>query len=276
MPVVADYLPEPPSDLPPAIVAYLLDEEPTTKGALASLFHLATLGLIQVRLAGGMALKRTHASALQAGENIQTSTGTTVSVPAHLATLFNALQPVLPAAEETPFYKVETQFQSILPHVYAEMGAEATRFFDELPDTARRRWLVLGQWLVLLGIGAAVVLALWLRGSLGWVAITPAVALTVLGFALVGISRWMPRRTDLGAEEAQRWVAFRTYLRNLKQYGSLDAAQQVLDRYFAYAVALDVENIVLEQAEALGGRVPAWTFSPDRQRGNAAGSAAQT
>jgi len=168
------------------------------EGALASLFHLATLGLIQVRLSGSMALKRTRASELQAGENVQTPTGATVSVPTHLATLFNALQPVLPAAEETPFYKIETQFQNVLPRVYAEMGAEATRFFDELPDTARRRWLVLGQWLVLLGIGAAVVLALWLRGSIGWVAVAPAVGLTVLGFALIGMSRWMPRRTNLG------------------------------------------------------------------------------
>jgi len=106
------------------------------EGALASLFHLATLGLIQVRLSGSMALKRTRASELQAGENVQTPTGATVSVPTHLATLFNALQPVLPAAEETPFYKIETQFQNVLPRVYAEMGAEATRFFDELPDTA--------------------------------------------------------------------------------------------------------------------------------------------
>ncbi|MCX6048021.1 MAG: DUF2207 domain-containing protein, partial [Chloroflexi bacterium] len=54
VPAVADYLSEPPSDLPPAIVAYLIDERPTPKGALASLFQLATLGLVWVRLYGDM------------------------------------------------------------------------------------------------------------------------------------------------------------------------------------------------------------------------------
>ena len=44
VPLPAEYIPDPPSDLPPGIVAYLLDEKPSTKGALASLFHLATLG----------------------------------------------------------------------------------------------------------------------------------------------------------------------------------------------------------------------------------------
>jgi hypothetical protein len=114
----------------------------------------------------------------------------------------------------------------------------------------------------LAALALAVVLALFLWRDAGWVAIWPALAVALVGAALMGVSRWMARRTDVGVEEANRWRAFRTYLLHLKQYGTLDQAQRILDRYFAYAVALDVEEVVLAQAEALGGHVPVWSYSP--------------
>src|SRR5690606_19755488 len=56
-----------------------------------------------------------------------------------------------------------------------------------------------------------------------------------------------------------RWRAFEEYLRQMDRYGDQEAAQQILDRYFAYAVALDVEDVVLEQAAQMGNRMPGWT-----------------
>jgi hypothetical protein len=94
--------------------------------------------------------------------------------------------------------------------------------------------------------------------AFGWPACAPPVGLAVVGLMLMGISRWMPQRTTLGIEEAARWRAFRRYLKNLKQFGDLESAQAVLDLYFPYAVALDVEEVVLRQAEDIGARVPIW------------------
>ena len=242
MPAVADYLTEPPSNLPPAIVAYLIDEAPSVKGALASLFHLANLGLLWIRLGDELAVKRVAEKSLVAGAPITLPSGETVSLPTHLVTLFNALQPALPYQEEVPLNRVYTQFQSVLPQVYAQMGDETSHFFDETPTEARHRWLVRGQWFILLGVIAGVILALRYFGDFGWLSIAPAVAAIVAGFALVIASRWMPRRTTAGVEEAQRWRAFRTYLQNLQQYGNVEQAQRILDRYFAYAVALDVDD----------------------------------
>jgi hypothetical protein len=73
------------------------------------------------------------------------------------------------------------------------------------------------------------------------------------------ISRWMPQRSEAGVDEAARWRAFQRYLQGLKSYGNLAEAQKILDDYFAYAVALDVEETVLAQAESLGGQMPIWT-----------------
>ena len=49
-----------------------------------------------------------------------------------------------------------------------------------------------------------------------------------------------PRRKPEGALEAAKWRAFRRYLLNLEDYGTQAEAQEILDRHFAYAVALDV------------------------------------
>ena len=252
LPAVADYLIEPPSTLPPAIVAYLLDEAPSVKGALASLFELANLGLLWVRLDDTLAVKRVAEQKLTPGK----------ALPNHLVTLFNALQPELPYQEERPLHQIYSRFQAILPQVYAQMGEEASRFFDEEPLAARHRWLVRGQWFILLGVVGGIILALRYWSDFGLLAIAPAVAAIVAGFALVFASQWMPRRTTAGVEEAQKWRAFRTYLKNLKSYGNVEQAQRILDRYFAYAVALDVEEVVLEQATELGGALPDWSYTP--------------
>lgn len=265
LPAIADYLTEPPSNLPPAIVAYLIDEEPSTKGALASLFHLANLGVLWIRFGDELALQRVEGKKLVAGETLTAPTGETVSLPRHLVTLFTALEPALPAQQEQPLHAIYTPFQAILPRVYADMGDEATRFFDELPAEARHRWLVRGQWLILLGLVGGVILELRYFAEFGWLPIAPAIAAVAAGLALVFVSQWMPRRTTAGVEEAQKWLAFRTYLKNLKQYGNVAEAQRILDRYFAYAVALDVEEVVLEQAANLGSVLPEWSYTPTWQ-----------
>lgn len=256
---VPTYLTEPPSDLPPGIVAYLLDEQPTPKGALASLFHLASLGLLRLDFTYNLSLVANWHEPLTKGQQIETPTGQTVTVPEHLVTLFNGLLPALSKDHQRPtsLDTISYEFTQALPQVYYQMGQETTHFFAELPSHARHRWLSWGQWLVLTALGASACLWFTLFGDLGQVVFAPPVALAVVGGALVLVSRWMPQRTDAGAEEATKWRAFREYLKNLKTFGT--EVQPTLDRYFAYAVALDVEEVVLSQAAELGGTTPIWT-----------------
>lgn len=259
--VGAEYLSQPPSDLPPGIVAYLVDEEPTPKGVLASLFHLASLGLLRIEPAEHtLLLQRNWEEDLVRGQMLQMPSGEMVTIPDHLVTLFNALRPAIPTEKTAPLWRINTEFKKVLPTVYIEMAEEATRFFTELPAAARHRWLSIGQWLVLGGIVVAAGAWVGWVSELGWITVAPGGALAVVGLAFILISRWMPQRTRVGAEEAARWRAFRHYLRNLKRYGDLGEAQRILDDYFAYAVALDMEEVVLEQAEELGGAMPAWVY----------------
>jgi hypothetical protein len=82
-----------------------------------------------------------------------------------------------------------------------------------------------------------------------------------VGLAFLLISRWMPQKTAAGSQEAAQWRAFQAYLRRLKNYAGLAEAQRLLDEYFAYAVALDVADVVLTQAGELGAQMPVWTYS---------------
>jgi len=270
-PPIAAYLSEPPSDLPPGIVAYLVDERPTVKGALADLLHLATLGLISVDLRDeDFTVRLNWTREIDEGETVRVNEGEEIDLAEHERTLFNVLvrriREVIRLSDRkrkreslpVPFSKIEYTFNSALPTIYEQMGETASRYFSALPETARRRWRWAGQ-IVIIAAGALGIVSLCGMTALGWPACAPPVGLAAVGVMLMGISRWMPQRTTLGIEEAVRWRAFRRYLKNLKQFGDLEEAQAVLDLYFPYAVALDVEEVVLHQAENMGARVPIWT-----------------
>lgn len=257
--LAAEYLSAPPSALPPAIVAYLIDERPSTKGALAALLHLASLGLLRIDLAGPLSLRRNWDERLVEGQTLTTASGETLTIPGHLVILFNALLTVLPTTTGIAFSKVQRSFQAALPAVYARMGEEAAHYFSEIPTVSRHRWLVAGQWVVLAGVAALVLSVLGFGGEVGAAVALPPAALIVVGLALTLVSRWMVQKSAVGAEEAARWLAFKRYLLDLKRYATLGEAQAILDGSFAFAIALDVEEVVLAQAEEMGAVVPAWT-----------------
>jgi hypothetical protein len=268
-PPMAAYLTEPPSDLPPGIVAYLVDEKPTVKGALADLLHLATLGLISVDLQKqDITVTLNWGQKIEDGDTVRVGDGEGVELAEHERTLFNTLVDAIEKVgtptsfpyrgrRSATFSEFQSAFTRALPDIYEQMGEMASRYFSTLPETARRRWNWAGQRVV---IAAGVLGLVGLCGmtAVGWAACAPPLGLAVVGLLLMGVSRWMPQRTTLGIEEAARWRAFRRYLKNLKQFGDLDAAQAVLDRYFPYAVALDVDEVVLRQAERMDARLPIW------------------
>jgi uncharacterized membrane protein YgcG len=268
--LVASYLTEPPSDLPPGIVAYLVDEKPTVKGALADLLHLASLGLISVDLRKtDFTIRLNWTRQIDEDEVVRVADGEDVALTDHEETLFNMLVRRIHQATEdsdiekeeenpgVPFSKIETTFTRTLPVIYEQMGEMASQYFSSLPETARRRWNWAGQRVVI-AAGMLALVAPCGMSRVGLVSWAPSLGLAAVGVMLMGVSRWMPRRTTLGVEEAARWRAFRRYLKNLKQFGDVGTAQTVLDRYFPYAVALDVDEIVLKQAETMDVRVPIW------------------
>lgn len=261
VPLQAEYLSEPPSDLPPGIVAYLVDEKPTTKGVMASLFHLATLGIVQIVMNQGLQIKRNlNESELYEGQEITRSDGKTVIVPSHLVYLYGAIAQKVPFDSFTGVSNIYPYFVKVLPLVYERMGEEASQFFSEIPTKAAFRWKSFGQMLILIGIIGVAIAYFTVRETWGDVVLWIPAALGIVGVAFWVVSRWMAQKTLLGAEEASKWEAFKRYLQNLKEYGTLEEAQKIVDEHFAYAVAFDIEKVVLQHAADLGTSAPVWTY----------------
>ncbi|MCB8944673.1 MAG: DUF2207 domain-containing protein [Ardenticatenaceae bacterium] len=258
--VMGNYRTTPPSDLPPGIVAYLLDNEATGRGALASLFYLADLGLIRLDVGEPLLLVRLREQAVAAGEKVITPVGAAVNVPGHAAILFNKLMEYLPVGEAVALTAVQAAFQQALPAVYTAMAQEMVTFFYGSGSSWRG---ALQKVLPLLWFG----LMAWLMFQVfPSVANRNPVLLMVLFFGPFMLMGFLVRRlgqpkaalSQLGQQEVKKWQGFRAYLQDIQKYGDLTEAQEILDRYFAYAIALGVEESLLAQVEAWGGYTPVW------------------
>lgn len=251
------YVSEPPAPLSPAIVSYLIDRKATEQGILGAIFHLATLGALEIDLTNGITLRRRRAEPIGNARMLPDAYGNPVPIDRHLAYLFDSvLLPVTPQDRAVSLDAVAPALRSHLPELYAQLGRDVQQYFIGVPDRGRRVPPVL--WVILFGVLASLVL-------FGVLSIFLAAAIGLLaGMLLVsfGRSEGAAAYSNQGAQEADRWRRFKNYLVDLRQYGDQAAAQEILDRYFGYAVALGVEQVVLAQAESLGAGGPVWMPLP--------------
>ncbi len=261
------YLSEPPSDLAPALVAYLVDQKTSEKGVLASIFHLASFGLLQIVPDGDMRIRRLREKPITAQDPLLDTQQKNVALPGHLDYLFNeVILPATPFDQEVSLNTIEPTLRDKLPRLFTLVGRElqslvihdSQRNLFSTPQFSSVVWFLF--------IGALFFLATSGSLRIEWLLILGLGSLALLGWRL-----WSQSKSDStgqlgGASDTGRWIAFKNYLVNLKSYGDLAAAQTILDRYFAYAVAFGIESVVLEQAETMGSSAPTWLPLPTHDR----------
>jgi hypothetical protein len=254
------YVAEPPSELAPGIVAYLMDRATSERGVLASLMQLATVGLIEVDLTNGVRLRRKTADALRPGQRFAQQGGGTVSLAPHQTMLFNDV--LLPSAPMDRFVALDDlagPLRARLPNLFAQMGEDAQAYF--LVETGGGCVRGCLTPTVLIPAAAVALGGVLLFGGRSTWALLFAIAGFSFAALMLVLALGQPfgrRRSASGEAEAEKWTRFRNYLMNIKEYGDLGVAQEILDRHFAYVIALGVEEMVLAQADALGASVPGW------------------
>ena len=257
----------------------MLDEKPSGHGVLASLLHLATLSLIQIDLKdNSVALQRRRESRVAENESLTTLVNDNVKVTTHIARLFNVLLPELPLDKSVTLATITPTLQKNLPQIYTDMGTELVNYVYDGPQTHRwpkwRSAFILGGITVLLFL----ILAQFQRfrvtffppfgfdiGTILFVFFGTTIASQ---FLRIFFGRPVTSVKEAGKKESQRWRGFQAYLKDIQTYGDLPEAQAVLDRYFAYAVALDVDQRLVSQVQALGGVMPAWIGSGQIEKGS--------
>ncbi len=237
--VFAEYLTEPPSDLPPALVGAVVDERVDIKEIMATLFDLARRGYLVIREVAGFT-----------GTDFQFRlTGRAVPLRDFEKVLMNRL---FHGARERRLSDWKhllgsTDGQTVIKAIWK--AAKEAGLFPHNPDRVRALYRGVGMLMfiggVFFGVVAGNTLSQWV--TFVW---CPGMVFAILGMALVVVGQFMPRKTRRGVEEAAKWRAFERYLRRLDKV-DVARAQEILERYLPYAIALGVETAFLKRLEAL-------------------------
>lgn len=250
VPMVADYLPEPPDELPPGLAGTLLDESADMEDILATLVDLArrkAVSITEVREDSLWAKKL---------DFIYRRERSDVPLLDYERELLDA---VFGRKDEVRLSDLKNKFYSHLPALRTALYEEAVRrgLFPSNPSSTRTAYVVLGVFMLV--IAAAVGFGSLM--TLGWLtpaAIAPGIGLGIMGLGVLIIAQAMPRKTDAGAEAAARWKAFRTYLQNIDKYSDLQAQKEIWDRWLPYAIAFKVDREYIRRFAAIDAPSPGW------------------
>ena len=273
--IAPSYLPEPPSDLPPAMAGTLIDEKADTKEIIATIVDLARRGYL-------------HMEELAEDEDSGYSTRDFLYTKRKdpddslreyerylLEKLFDGESDRKLSDLKNSFYKYTDKTKKLIYEAVTEEG-----YFVSNPAQTRRLWLTLGVILLMLSIvlGCFIAPLLTVVTDAG---ILLAAGPFIFSLGLIIMAFFMPKKTQKGADEAAKWKAFRTYLKQLDKYTDLEKATDLFERYLPYAIAFGLEKRYLKLWEPVQEMVPAptwygprpWLYGPSHTPGGAPGHA---
>lgn len=251
----AEYLPEPPSDLPPGMVGTLLDETADMEDILATLVDLSRRGYIKIE-----ELAPEEVGIF--GRGVGDFEYTLLKEPGdelrpYEKELLNAL---FGRKKKRKLSDLKAKFYTYLPKLRKSLYNEVTEsgYFAANPEQVRNRWSVLGVLMLIFTVVFACIV-LSVLSPYTDLAIFLPIGLGIFSFGLIIIARFMPRKTVKGAEQAARWKAFRTYLENIDKYTDLKRATELFERYLPYAIAFGLEKEYLKTWERVPETpIPSW------------------
>jgi len=250
--LVADYLPEPPSDLPASVVGTLVDEEADMEDILAAMVDLARRGvmeMVEVEEPGllGIGTKRDFIYRLK-------------EVPDDLRpyekTLLNK---IFGGRKERRLSDLKENFYTAIPKLKKQLYQEVVDlgFFHASPERVRSMYA---------GIGIGLLVFIAVVGFCGVAALSQytdfaiclPLSLGVSALGLILIARVMPRKTQAGSEAAARWNAFKRYLKDIEKYTNLEEAKDIFERYLPYAIAFGLDKEFINKFAAVEAPAPTW------------------
>lgn len=254
--LVADIVTEPPDDLRPGAAGTLIDEETHTRDVIATVFDLARRGVLRLdeeQTEGFFGFgKRTR------------YTLTLLDHPVDLTGYEQTLLDVLfgPNAEDGRKVPLEnanmtfaTQAQRIHNGFYDELVEHG--YFEASPEQVRQRARILA-WLGPILAAVAIFFVLQYAGAgSGWI-VLPILAAIVLYIIGSRVATNMPRKTDMGAEAAAKWRAFKRHLEDIENQRNLTESQEIFERYLPYATAFGLEERWIRKFENAGTAMPGW------------------
>lgn len=253
---VPEYLAEPPSDLPPAVVGTLVDEKADLQDVLSTVIDLGVRGYLVIE-------EKHKAKVLWFGGG-SAFTFKRTDKPLDDLQQFEKriIQKVFSSKLERDLEDLKYKFYQYVPKLQDDLYTELVKrkLVTSKPTTTRNLYVGVGGAI----LGLAVVLGILALSGMD--AYTEALvcvpmALGVAGIAVMAMGQYMPTKTRKGAEEAVKWLAFKHYLENLEKYTSVDAAAKHFEAYLPYAIAFGLDRSWIRRMSRVPSvGIPPWYF----------------
>lgn len=251
--IAPEYLPEPPSDMPPALAGTLIDEKADVKEVLSTIVDLARRGYLRMEELGK---KDDSGYSNSDFLYVREKTPDDALLPYEVL----VFKELFGTKDERKLSKLKNRFYKYIPNIVKLIYKELTDqgYFVQNPKMVRGRWTAIAIGIgVLLGIFSCISMPLF--NAFTDVGFLLFVGPGIFAIGLLIMAQFMPRKTQLGADEAAKWKAFKTYLANIKQYVDLEKATELFERYLPYAIAFGIDKDFLHTWEQVQNMpVPAW------------------
>jgi len=232
-----EYVTTPPSDLRPGVVGTLVDEKADLEDIMGTLVDLARRGYLVMEEDEKSLFGLTSRKAFTFHRVEEVSWDGLLDVERNLLrSVFGGKEKVSMDALKDKFY---VHIEALKNDLYDEVVKE--EFFPRSPKVSRGLYTGLG----ILGIVVCffgTIASLGLTNGLFATVACPGVAGFVVSIVLLSSSRALPKKTQKGAEEAAKWMAFRNYLRNIEQYTDIESVTDTFDDFLPYAIAFGIED----------------------------------
>ncbi|WP_420643081.1 DUF2207 family protein [Candidatus Leptofilum sp.] len=246
--IVPDYLPEPPSNLRPAVVGTLVDEKADMRDIISTLVDLAQRGYLSI-------------SENKAKNHVFTLVDESKGGLRPYETQF--LKSFFGRKKERKLSELRYKFASKLPRLrkmlYEELIAEG--LVDRSPDKVRNRYGLWAGLMVFIGMIAFFIPVIALPEDAAFVGCCASIALGITALFVGVVGRHMPTKTAKGAEEKTKWDAFKKYLQNIEEYEELAQAGDLFEKYLPYATAFGLDRSWIRKFSAAPYTpVPRWYY----------------
>ncbi|MEM7332808.1 MAG: DUF2207 domain-containing protein [Chloroflexota bacterium] len=249
-----EYITEPPSNLPPALVGTLVDERADMRDILSSIVDLGERGYLTIKEMGRNDYAFTKES---------TGKG---ELRKYERYFYNRIFRQDDWVELDDLkYKFHTAIPKIQNMLYDELVA--LDYVPASPQSTRNSFAVLGWGVLILGGVSTFVIAGFLPEAIAGVALCPGVVIALTGAMLIYVSRHMPRKTRKGAEEAAKWDAFKNYLQRIEKLEDIEQATEKFEKYLAYATAFGIERSWIRKFARIPHTPPPPWYYPYSTRG---------
>jgi uncharacterized membrane protein len=252
--LVADYIPEPPEDVPPGVVGTLVDEKADLQDVIATLIDLARRDYLTMteeaeKGFAGLTFKRDFVFE-------RTDKGWS-GLRDYEITL---LRELFGSSHSKHLSDLKNKFYTALPTIRSGLydAVVDEGYFRSSPNKTRQLYTILafvvGALAITLAVVTTMLFAEWVDTI--W---CPSVGLLIGAAALIVVGQAMPVKTKKGAEATARWNAFRRYLKEIERYTDLETATDLFERYLPYAIAFNLERRWVQKfARVETTPIPGW------------------